>query len=208
MKLASDNLQQRLESMESRMAALEGKVQQQAIDAAYMDIHSNWTLIRWYLVREQDLAGEGAEAVEGPAVFCRVTLAPNPRTQPKRAPIACLTLAPIGAPPLQRHQMPESQNSIPWASIIKVYLTWGSTLADHAKHVHLFKSARPSARAPWGRHEKRLVRGKPLGGRRPAWARLPIQAARSVSVRVRAPRLHDSPAARWKVVISDSPPSR
>lgn len=59
--MASDNLQQRLEDMESRMAALEGKVQQQAIDAAYMYIHSNWTWIRWYLVREQDRAGEGSD---------------------------------------------------------------------------------------------------------------------------------------------------
>ena len=59
--MASDNLQQRLEDMEARMAALEARVQQQAIEAAYMYIHSNWTLIRWYLVREQDRAGGGSD---------------------------------------------------------------------------------------------------------------------------------------------------
>ena len=59
--MASHYLQQGLEDMDSRIADLERKVQQQASEAAYMYIHSNWTLIRWYLVREQDRAGEGSE---------------------------------------------------------------------------------------------------------------------------------------------------
>ena len=59
--MASDNWQQRIEALENRVKELEREVQQRAIDAAYMYIHSNWTLIRWYLAREQDRAGEGSE---------------------------------------------------------------------------------------------------------------------------------------------------
>lgn len=53
--------QQRIDRLEARIKDLESRVAQRAIDAAYMYIHSNWTLIRWFLVREQDRAGEGSE---------------------------------------------------------------------------------------------------------------------------------------------------
>ena len=53
--------QQRIDQLESRVKDLEAKVAQRAIDAAYIYIHSNWTLIRWFLTRDQDQAGEGSE---------------------------------------------------------------------------------------------------------------------------------------------------
>src|SRR3546814_3665267 len=57
-------------------------------------------------------------------------------------------------------------------------------------------------------HPNLFDRGKPVGGRRPACARLPIQARRSVSVRTRpAPAAQVSPSLRLKVLASDSPPS-
>lgn len=52
---------QRIEQLEARIKVLEAKVGQRAIDAAYVYIQSNWALIRWFLVREQDRAGEGSE---------------------------------------------------------------------------------------------------------------------------------------------------
>ena len=59
--MQSEDWQQRIEALEARVKDLEAQVSQRAIDAAYMFIHSNWTLIRWYLVREQDRNGEGSE---------------------------------------------------------------------------------------------------------------------------------------------------
>ncbi|MFQ6027005.1 MAG: hypothetical protein ACE5Q6_05885 [Dehalococcoidia bacterium] len=59
-----DDLQQRIAALENRLKETETKVHQREIDAAYMYIHSNWTLIRWYLVREQDLHGEGSDTYD------------------------------------------------------------------------------------------------------------------------------------------------
>jgi hypothetical protein len=59
--LATESWEQRIAAPESRIKELETEVQQRAIDAAYMYIHSNWTLIRWYLTREQDQAEEGSD---------------------------------------------------------------------------------------------------------------------------------------------------
>jgi hypothetical protein len=56
-----DEPQHRIDPLEARIRVLERQVTQRAIEAAYMYIHSNWTLIRWFLVREQDRAGEGSE---------------------------------------------------------------------------------------------------------------------------------------------------
>jgi hypothetical protein len=57
----ADESQRRLDQLEARIKELESQLAQRAIDAAYLYIHSNWTLIRWFLVREQDRAGEGSE---------------------------------------------------------------------------------------------------------------------------------------------------
>jgi hypothetical protein len=57
----TDETPQRIDQLEARIRDLEKQVSQRAIDAAYLYIHSNWTLIRWFLVREQDRAGEGSD---------------------------------------------------------------------------------------------------------------------------------------------------
>ena len=59
--MASDELQQRVEALESQVKALEGAVRQREIDAAFVFISSSWSFIRWWLIREQDQHGEGSE---------------------------------------------------------------------------------------------------------------------------------------------------
>ena len=59
--MASEECQQRIEALEIQVRKLESELRQRAIDAAFVYIHSNWTLIRWRLVREQDQNGEGSE---------------------------------------------------------------------------------------------------------------------------------------------------
>ena len=59
--MPSEHLQQRISDLEARIALLEAQAAQRAIDAAYVYIHSNWTLIRWFLGREQDRAGQGSD---------------------------------------------------------------------------------------------------------------------------------------------------
>jgi len=71
-----DESQQRIDRLEARIKDLESRVAQRAIDAAYMYIHSNWTLIRWFLVREQDRAGEGS-AVSMRAKSAETTIRDN-----------------------------------------------------------------------------------------------------------------------------------
>lgn len=56
--MAAEEWRQRIEALESRVKELESQLHQRAKDAAYVYIHSNWTLIRWYLAREQDRDGE------------------------------------------------------------------------------------------------------------------------------------------------------
>ena len=52
-----------------------------------------------------------------------------------------------------------------------------------------------------------LERGKPVGGSRPAWARLPRQGFTSVSRRVRSPERQVRPSLRKKTLASERPPS-
>ena len=59
--MQSDDLQQRIVELENRLKEVETRVQQGEIESAYVFIHSNWGLIRWYLTREQDLHGEGSD---------------------------------------------------------------------------------------------------------------------------------------------------
>ena len=53
----------------------------------------------------------------------------------------------------------------------------------------------------------RFDRGKPVGARRPAWARSPCQSRRFASVRVRSPDFQLSRSARRKTRASATPPS-
>jgi len=59
--MAVDQWQARIEALEDKVLALESQLDLKAKEVAYIYIHSNWTLIRWYLTREQDLSGEGSD---------------------------------------------------------------------------------------------------------------------------------------------------
>ena len=59
--MTTEEWQRRIEALESKVRDLESDVHQRAKDAAYVYIHSNWTLVRWYLAREQDNHGENPE---------------------------------------------------------------------------------------------------------------------------------------------------
>ncbi len=59
--MASEEWQQRIEVLENQVRELESAVRQGAIDSALLYIRSNWSLIRWRLIREQDQNGEGSE---------------------------------------------------------------------------------------------------------------------------------------------------
>ena len=59
--VAVDKMQQRIEALENRVVDLEAQLYQRAKDAAYVFIHSNWHLIRWYLNRQRDINGDGSD---------------------------------------------------------------------------------------------------------------------------------------------------
>ena len=59
--MAVDQWQSRIETLEAQVDELQSQMGQRTKEMAYMYIHSNWTLIRWYLTREQDQSGEGSE---------------------------------------------------------------------------------------------------------------------------------------------------
>ena len=59
--MAIDEWQSRIEALENKVVKLEAQLNLRVKEAAYMYIHSNWSLIRWYLTREQDRSGEGSE---------------------------------------------------------------------------------------------------------------------------------------------------
>ncbi len=55
-RLETDNLE-----LKASIAELQRQVRQRELDAAYMYIHSNWLWIRWFLVRDQDRAGNDTD---------------------------------------------------------------------------------------------------------------------------------------------------
>ena len=59
--MASEEWRERTEALENRVNELETEVRQRAIDAGFVYVHSGWTLIRLYLIMEQDRSGEGSE---------------------------------------------------------------------------------------------------------------------------------------------------
>ena len=60
--MTSKKLEERIDALEARVQELETEVRQRSRDSAFVYIHSNWTLIRWYLAREQDQRGEASDA--------------------------------------------------------------------------------------------------------------------------------------------------
>ncbi len=59
--MTPEELQQRIEALENQVTELKTEVRQREIDAAYVYIHSNWSFIRWWLIREQDQHEEGSD---------------------------------------------------------------------------------------------------------------------------------------------------
>ena len=63
-----DSVIERLErdnqELKDAVANLQKQVRQRELDAAYMYIHSNWLWIRWFLVRDQDRAGDDTTLLE------------------------------------------------------------------------------------------------------------------------------------------------
>ena len=59
--MAVDQWQDRIEALEEKVTGLQSQLDLRTKELAYLYIHSNWTLIRWYLAREQDRSGEGSE---------------------------------------------------------------------------------------------------------------------------------------------------
>ena len=52
--MAVDQWQTRIEALENQVSELQSQLGQRTKEMAYMYIHSNWALIRWHLIREQD----------------------------------------------------------------------------------------------------------------------------------------------------------
>ena len=61
---AIERLEQENRELKEAVAGLQKQVRQRELDAAYMYIHSNWLWIRWFLVRDQDRAGDDAALLE------------------------------------------------------------------------------------------------------------------------------------------------
>ncbi len=59
-----EELQERVNILEGRIESLETEDKQRSLDAAYLYIHSNWNLIRWYLTRERDVFGRESNTYE------------------------------------------------------------------------------------------------------------------------------------------------
>ena len=53
--------QDRIEALEEKVTGLQSQLDLRTKELAYLYIHSNWTLIRWYLTREQDQSVQGSE---------------------------------------------------------------------------------------------------------------------------------------------------
>ena len=61
---AIERLEQENRELKEAVVNLQKQVRQRELDSAYMYIHSNWLWIRWFLVRDQDRAGDDAALLE------------------------------------------------------------------------------------------------------------------------------------------------
>ena len=59
--MAVDQWQDRIEALEEKVTGLQSQLDLRTKELAYLYIRSNWTLIRWYLTREQDQSVQGSE---------------------------------------------------------------------------------------------------------------------------------------------------
>ena len=80
--MTTDELQNRIVILETYIEKLETENRQRSLDAAYLYIHSNWNLIRWYLTRERDVSTPGTAVFDrskGAEGDIRSKLPPNLR---------------------------------------------------------------------------------------------------------------------------------
>lgn len=61
---AIERLEQVNRELRDVVTSLQKQVRQRELDSAYIYIHSNWQWIRWFLVRDQDRAGEDTSLLE------------------------------------------------------------------------------------------------------------------------------------------------
>ena len=61
---AIERLEQDNRELKEAVASLQKQMRQRELDSAYMYIHSNWLWIRWFLVRDQDRAGDDKALLE------------------------------------------------------------------------------------------------------------------------------------------------
>lgn len=61
---AIERLERDNRELKEAVASLQKQVRQRELDSAYIYIHSNWLWIRWFLVRDQDRAGEDTNLLE------------------------------------------------------------------------------------------------------------------------------------------------
>ena len=61
---AIERLERDNRDLKEAVASLQKQVRQRELDTAYMYIHSNWLWIRWFLVRDQDRAGDDGVLLE------------------------------------------------------------------------------------------------------------------------------------------------
>lgn len=59
-----DQLEERIDILETKVENLTKENRQRSVDTAYLYIHSNWNLIRWYLAREREHSGKGSTIFE------------------------------------------------------------------------------------------------------------------------------------------------
>ena len=64
LRRAVEKLEQDNRELKDMVANLQKQARQRELDAAYLYIHSNWQWIRWFLVRDQDRAGEDTALLE------------------------------------------------------------------------------------------------------------------------------------------------
>ena len=77
-----DRLEQDNRELRETVADLQKQARQRELDAAYVYIHSNWQWVRWFLVRDQDQAGEDQalfQRARAAETIIRDNLSPNLR---------------------------------------------------------------------------------------------------------------------------------
>ena len=80
--MTPEELQERVNILEARIESLETEYRQKSLDSAYLYIHSNWNLIRWYLTRERDVFGRESDTFQrsiSAEEDIRIKLPPNLR---------------------------------------------------------------------------------------------------------------------------------